>query len=156
MAVDYSGPRMASVRPHARSASRSERGITPGQNGCAARDSNPEPAVKSPLLCSILLLHLVSSCAATCRDLPDCTASHESGGRAVPAAAGPYRDIRANMEQTWGGRSLRRQTQSVIRPASVAASWARFPASGTALMTVTDRTLLALGRLVRRLARASR
>jgi hypothetical protein len=29
----------------------SEMGITPVQNGCAARDSNPEPAVKSPLLC---------------------------------------------------------------------------------------------------------
>ena len=28
------------------------RGKTPGQQGCAASDSNPEPAVKSPLLCS--------------------------------------------------------------------------------------------------------
>jgi len=39
--------------------------------------------------------------------VPDCTANRESGCRVVPAATGPYRDIRATMEQTWA---------TVIRP----------------------------------------
>jgi hypothetical protein len=81
-------------------------------SGCAARDLNPEPAVKSPLLCSILLLCLVSFCAEACRDLPDCTAGHESGCRVMPAATGPYRDIRANMEQT-RGRSFAQAADTV-------------------------------------------
>jgi hypothetical protein len=61
----------------------------------------PNPRIKSPLLSSILLSYLVTLHAGTCRELPDCAAGRESGGRAVPAATGPYRDIRANMEQPW-------------------------------------------------------
>jgi hypothetical protein len=51
--------------------------------------------------CSILLLYLLSLYAAACRYVPGCTSDHESGCRVVPAATGPYLDIRANMEQTW-------------------------------------------------------
>ena len=39
--------------------------------------------------------------AAKCYDVPGCTANWETGCRVVSPAAGPYRDIRANMEQTW-------------------------------------------------------
>jgi hypothetical protein len=42
--------------------------------------------------------HLVPHSAATCRTVRQ---AHESGCRVMPAATGPYRDIRANMEQTW-------------------------------------------------------
>jgi hypothetical protein len=41
---DYSGPRTALARPHARSTKMTWSDETPDQNGCAARDSNPEPA----------------------------------------------------------------------------------------------------------------
>ena len=41
-----------------------------------------------------------------CRDVPDWTSTHESGCHVVPAATGPYRDIRANMEQTWKPEGL--------------------------------------------------
>ncbi len=44
--------------------------------------------------------------AAKCYDVPGCTANWETGCRVVSPAAGPYRDIRANMEQTWGAADL--------------------------------------------------
>jgi integrase len=50
----------------------------------------------------------------TCYDVPDCTANHESGCRAVPTATGPYRDIRANMEhyrRSWLASALVRVVQ---------------------------------------------
>src|ERR1035438_9648112 len=43
----------------------------------------------------------VSDCAGKFRDLPGCTENRENGCRVIPPATGPYRDIRANMEQTW-------------------------------------------------------
>ena len=66
-----------------------------------SRTASRPPQIKTPLLRLILLLYLVSFCAEACRDLPDFTANHESGCRVMPAGTGPYRDIRANMEQTW-------------------------------------------------------
>ena len=42
----------------------------------------------------------MSDSAGKCCDLPGCTANRETGCRVVPPATGPYRDIRANMEQT--------------------------------------------------------
>jgi hypothetical protein len=70
---------------------------TPGQYGCAARDSNPNPRIKSPLLrnsihpvyqhvCVIMLARYPQFVKAECRLLT--------------ADAAWYRDIRANMEQT--------------------------------------------------------
>jgi hypothetical protein len=43
----------------------------------------------------------VSDSAGKCYDVPVCTANRENGCRVVPPATGPYRDMRANMEQTW-------------------------------------------------------
>src|SRR6266700_8393484 len=43
----------------------------------------------------------VPDSAAKCYDVPGCTANWETGCRVVSPATGPYRDIRANMEQTW-------------------------------------------------------
>ncbi len=44
------GPTTASPRPHHRHSTEPDLGESPGQNGCAARDSNPEPADRAPLL----------------------------------------------------------------------------------------------------------
>src|SRR6266496_6405373 len=46
-------------------------------------------------------LRVAARGAERCYDVPGCTANRETGCRVVPPAAGPYRDIRANMEQTW-------------------------------------------------------
>ena len=64
---------------------------------CAARDSNPEPAVKSPLLCSKgsryylrLSARISEDMFLTCRKLY----------LIMTADARSYRDVRANMELT--------------------------------------------------------
>ena len=61
----------------------------------------PNPQIKSPLLGSIFLPELLPSDAGTCRYLPFCAVARIRGGLRIPRAAGAYRDIRANMEQTW-------------------------------------------------------
>src|SRR2546426_3617242 len=61
----------------------------------------PNPRIKSPLLCSILLSELLSSDNDTCRNLPFCAVAPIRGRLRIPGAAWAYRDIRANMEQTW-------------------------------------------------------
>jgi hypothetical protein len=38
--------------------------------------------------------------------VPGCTANRDTGCRVVPPATGPYRDIRANMEQTSAYKGL--------------------------------------------------
>jgi len=59
------------------------------------------PRIKSPLFRSSFLLHLVLYYAAMGCDVPGCTAGCKSVRRTIPAAAGCYRDSRANTEQTW-------------------------------------------------------
>jgi hypothetical protein len=55
--------------------------------------------VKSPLLCLILLLKLLSDNASTCRELPFCPVAGSRAALRIPGGAGPYRGIRATMEQ---------------------------------------------------------
>jgi hypothetical protein len=64
------------------------------------RRLNPNPRIKSPLLCLIILLELLSCNANTCRELPFCPVAGIRGALRIPDAAGAYRGIRANMEQT--------------------------------------------------------
>ena len=68
----------------------------------------------------------------------------------MPAATGPYRDIRADMEQTWA--MVVRPAADTFRniPCQRGCELGAFPAPGTVLKIVTDRTSLMLGRLVRR------
>jgi hypothetical protein len=55
--------------------------------------------IKSPLLCSLILLELLSSNASTCRELPFCPVAGIRGALRIPDAASAYRGIRATMEQ---------------------------------------------------------
>src|SRR5690348_18510816 len=59
----------------------------------------PNPRIKSPLLYSFFLLELLSSNAITCRELPFCPVARIRAALRIPGGAGPYRGIRANMEQ---------------------------------------------------------
>ena len=55
------------------------------------------PQIKSPLLCSRIPRYYLRLHARTSEDMPlTCRKSY----RIMTAAASPYRDIRANMEQT--------------------------------------------------------
>ena len=74
-------------------------GVTPGQNGWVRRQGLEPRTRRLRACCSAI--ELAAHGAERCYDVPDYTANHESGCRAVPAATGPYRDIRANMEQPW-------------------------------------------------------
>ena len=57
----------------------------------------PNPRIKSPLLCSMIPRYYLRLHARTSEDMPlTCMESY----RIMTAAASPYRDIRANMEQT--------------------------------------------------------
>jgi hypothetical protein len=58
------------------------------------------PRIKSPLLCSFILLELLPDNANTCRELPFCPVARIRAALRIPGCAGPYRGIRANMEQT--------------------------------------------------------
>ena len=58
------------------------------------------PQIKSPLLCSLILLELLSNNASTYRELPFCAVARIRAALLIPGGAGPYRGIRANMEQT--------------------------------------------------------
>src|ERR1035441_440701 len=64
------------------------------------------PQIKSPLLSSFILLELLSNNASTCRELPFCPIARIRGALRIPGGAGPYRGIRANMEQTSGCSGL--------------------------------------------------
>jgi hypothetical protein len=75
--------------------------MVPARYGCAARDLNPNPRIKSPLLCSLILPELLSDNASAYRDLPFCAVARIRAALRIPDNAGPYRGIRANMEQTW-------------------------------------------------------
>ena len=63
----------------------------------------PNPRIKSPLLCSNFPSELVPDDADTYRELPFCPLVGIRGVLRIPDAAGAYRDIRANMEQTSNG-----------------------------------------------------
>jgi hypothetical protein len=58
-----------------------------------------EPRTRRLRVCW-LAIFVVSDSAGKCCDVPGCTANRDTGCRVVPPATGPYRDIRANMEQT--------------------------------------------------------
>jgi len=75
-------------------------GTAAGAAWAALTRSDVDPRIKSPLLCSISLLHLVLYHAEKCRDVPGCTAGRENVCRMMPAATGLCRDSRANTEQT--------------------------------------------------------
>jgi hypothetical protein len=66
----------------------------------------PNPPIKSPLLCSILLSELLSNNDSTCRELLFCPVAGNRCALRVPDAAGAYRGIRATMEQPWAGIGL--------------------------------------------------
>ena len=55
--------------------------------------------IKSPLLCSFILLELLSNNASTCQELPFRPVAGIRGALRIPDAAGAYRGIRATMEQ---------------------------------------------------------
>jgi hypothetical protein len=55
--------------------------------------------IKSPLLNSIILLEQLSKNGSVCRELPFCPVGRIRAALRMPGAAGPYRGIRANMEQ---------------------------------------------------------
>ena len=57
------------------------------------------PRIKSSLLHSIILSGLLSSNASMCRELPFCSVARNRAALRVPGRAGPYRGVRANMEQ---------------------------------------------------------
>jgi len=68
---------------------------TPGQYGCAARDSNPR--IKSPLSSSTVPRYYLRLHDGTCEDMfLTCKPSY----RMMTAATGPYRRIRASTERT--------------------------------------------------------
>ena len=73
---------------------------TPVWREWAARRQLTNPRIKSPLLCSFILLEVLSSNASTCRELPFCPVARIRAALRIPGCAGPYRGIRANMEQT--------------------------------------------------------
>jgi len=50
-------------------------GTAAGAAWAALTRSDVDPRIKSPLLCSISLLHLVLYHAEKCRDVPGCTAA---------------------------------------------------------------------------------
>ena len=52
------------------------------------------------LLCSFILLELLSNKTTTCRELSFCPVADIRDWLGIPDAAGVYRGIRANMEQT--------------------------------------------------------
>jgi hypothetical protein len=58
------------------------------------------PQIKSPLLHSIHLFELMSNNASMCRELPFVLSPGIRRALRIPDAAGAYRGIRANMEQT--------------------------------------------------------
>ena len=60
----------------------------------------PNPRIKSPLLCSLILLELLSNNASTCQELPLCPIARIRAALRIPSSAGAYRGVRANMEQT--------------------------------------------------------
>ncbi len=72
---------------------RIERAAAPASLTCDSRPADLESAA--------LPVELAAHGAEPRYDVPDCTANRETGCRVVPAATGSYRDIRANMEQTW-------------------------------------------------------
>jgi len=72
----------------------------------------PNPRIKSPLLCSIFPSELVLGSAETCRELPFCPVAGIRGVPRIPDAAGAYRGIRANMEQTSMAKGLDHHTDA--------------------------------------------
>jgi len=60
----------------------------------------PKPRIKSPLLCSYFASELAPVGTDTCRQLPFYPLAGIRGVLPMPDAAGAYRGIRANMEQT--------------------------------------------------------
>jgi hypothetical protein len=66
----------------------------------------PNPRIKSPLLSSIIILELLSSDDNVYRYLPFCAVARIRSGLRIPCSAGAYRDIRANMERTYGAKGL--------------------------------------------------
>jgi hypothetical protein len=81
-----------------------------GAGGAEAGDEVPElnravlrrldQRSQNSLLCSFILLELLSCSVSTCRELPFCPVARFRTALRVPGCAGPYRGIRANMEQT--------------------------------------------------------
>src|SRR5690242_9240115 len=69
------------------------------RTGAPPGTRTPNPRIKSPLLYSFFLLELLSSNAITCRELPFCPVARIRAALQIPGGAGPYRGIRANMEQ---------------------------------------------------------
>ena len=60
-------------------------GVAPGAGGARTHDRQ----LMSPLLCSLILLELVSCNASTCRELPFCPAARIRVALPVPGCAGP-------------------------------------------------------------------
>jgi Diol dehydratase reactivase ATPase-like domain len=104
------GPRYAvalglalALDPGAGGFERARRRITMAQAMVTMRKPEPGPMrlrIKSPLLSSIILLELLSNNASMCRELPFCPVARIRALLRIPSGAGPYRGIRANMEQT--------------------------------------------------------
>ena len=67
--------------------------------GAPPGTSTPNPQIKSPLICSFILLDLLSRNASTCRELSFCPVARIRAALWIPSGAGAYRDVRANMEQ---------------------------------------------------------
>ena len=78
----------------------------------------PNPRIKSPLLCSVILLELLSNNAITCRELRFCPVARIRAPLRIPEPAGAYRGIRANMEQTWGCIGLDHHNRVPLGPGS--------------------------------------
>jgi hypothetical protein len=72
-------------------------GTAAGAAWAALTRSDVDPRIKSLVLCSISLLHLVLCHAEKCRDVPACT-GRENVCRMMSAATGLCRDSRANTE----------------------------------------------------------
>jgi len=86
---------------HTATLERERSGMKPQvSTGAPPGTRTPNPRIKSPLLCSSFSSELVPGDANTCRELPFCPLAGIRGVLGIPDAAGAYRGIRANMEQT--------------------------------------------------------
>jgi hypothetical protein len=91
------------------------------------------PRIKSPLLCSIVHRYYQRLHARTSEDMPlTCIKSY----RVMTAAASPYRDIRANMEQTRNPHGLDHYGRIITTTMSLV-----YGCSGTAVREPLERRI---------------